>query len=963
MRRWFSGLLAVLAVLSLSTSAFAQGGGASSTGTIQGRVSDSQGAVLPGVTVTATSPSALGAQTTVTSETGNYRFPALPPGNYEVTYELAGFNSLKRSGISITLGFTATVNVELALATLQETVTVSGASPVIDTSSTRVQQNFKMEQLQSIPNGRDMWALLAVTPAVQMTRIDVGGNRAGTQTGYAAYGQTGQVRVLIEGINTVEGTGGAGFYFDYASLEEAFLGTSGQSAEMPNPGVQSQFIARSGSNQFQAEYHLDWYNNSLQGSNIPDEYIVPTAFNNSPIREHSNEIDRYYDHDINAGGPIKKDKIWFFGTYREQFNAVAQPLFAFDKTLDTKLWNAVGKVTYQANQKNKVIGYYQWGQKVQPNRTQGGVTVTTIKNEGATNRQDSGSWVYKGEWNSTISDKIYLEARYGDFGYSFPLITNNTTDNYFFYDVNSFTEGAHQVQQLDRDRKQYNLASTYFLDTAKGSHTFKMGAELLKEQSWEGYEHRRGGTSDIEVRYSNGASNSVFFGIPTATCTLGSLAAHSCLTSRAALDQIGVFLTDSWAIGRLTINPGVRYDMYKGWLPEQEQIAGRTGPVVVAAKTFAQQDLYTWNQFAPRIGMVFDLTGSGRTVVKANYGLYWHNPGAGTGAGANPNQSEKYEQWGWNDQAGCAGCINGDKRWQSGEETSLILRSLEGGVTLDPNIKDPYTHEVSLWLERQVTDTLGARAGFVYKTEDDLLTPTNYQPYRGPETYTAPFTFRDNGLDGVANTADDRILNLLGFNTALAAQYPATVVVTNVPQYARYKTFEGSMNKRYSNRWSASLGGAYTMMKDFPNTPAYPQNPNQPGVEDRSTWSFKASGSYDAKWGIRLSPVLRHQSGVNFARTLTLPATPAAGISIAGTTIYAGPANEFREPNITVFDIRAEKQLMFGPRVKLRLMFDAFNLANSHAAETLSRATNPQFLKPTAVLAPRTARVGFRFIF
>ena len=286
--------------LAAATSAFAQGGGASSTGTIQGRVSDAQGAVLPGVTVTATSPALIQPQTTVTSETGNYRFPAVPPGTYSVSYELAGFNTLKRDGISITLGFTAQVNVELALATLQETVTVSGASPVIDTSTTRVQQNFKMEQLQSIPNGRDMWALLAVTPSVQMGRIDVGGNRAGTQTGYTAYGMSGQVRVLIEGINTTEGTGGAGFYFDYASLEEAFLGTSGQSAEMPNPGVQCSSSPAAARNQFQGEYHVDWYNNALQGSNIPDEYIVPTAFNNSPIREHSNEIDSYYDQDINA---------------------------------------------------------------------------------------------------------------------------------------------------------------------------------------------------------------------------------------------------------------------------------------------------------------------------------------------------------------------------------------------------------------------------------------------------------------------------------------------------------------------------------------------------------------------------------------------------------------------------------------------------------------------------------------
>src|SRR5919106_6805950 len=307
MKFWTKGLLALAATIAFAANAWAQGGGASSTGTIQGRVADAQGAVLPGVTVTATSPALIQPQTTVTSETGNYRFPAVPPGTYELTYELAGFNALKRSGISITLGFTANVNVELALATLQETVTVSGASPVIDTSATRIQQNFKMEQLQSIPNGRDMWALLAVTPAVQMSRIDVGGNRAGTQTGFTAYGQTGQVRVLIEGINTTEGTGGAGFYFDYGSLEEVFLGTSGQSAEMPNPGVQSQFIARSGSNQFEGEYHLDWYNNSLQGSNIPDEYTASTAFNGGPIREHSNEIDRYYDHDINVGGPIKKD--------------------------------------------------------------------------------------------------------------------------------------------------------------------------------------------------------------------------------------------------------------------------------------------------------------------------------------------------------------------------------------------------------------------------------------------------------------------------------------------------------------------------------------------------------------------------------------------------------------------------------------------------------------------------------
>ena len=164
-RRGFQLAVALLAVCLSATSAFAQGGGASSTGTINGKVTDASQAVLPGVTVTATSPAMLGPQVSVTNAEGNYRFPGVPPGTYTVTFELPGFSTVKHEGIEIRLGFTGTLNVEMKVASLQETVTVTGASPVIDTSTTRVQQNFKMEQLQSLPNARDMWALLAVTPA------------------------------------------------------------------------------------------------------------------------------------------------------------------------------------------------------------------------------------------------------------------------------------------------------------------------------------------------------------------------------------------------------------------------------------------------------------------------------------------------------------------------------------------------------------------------------------------------------------------------------------------------------------------------------------------------------------------------------------------------------------------------------------------------------------------------------
>jgi hypothetical protein len=253
---------------------------------------------------------------------------------------------------------------------------------------------------------------------------------------------------------------------------------------------------------------------------------------------------------------------------------------------------------------------------------------------------------------------------------------------------------------------------------------------------------------------------------------------------------------------------------------------------------------------------------------------------------------------------------------------------------------------------------MGLRAGVVYKTEDDLI--ATYQPGRGLNAYTVPYNFTDIGVDGRAGTSDDKIIPMLGFPNSAAAAFSNKQVVMNVPRYSRYTTYEVSMNKRYGNRWSGSLGYGFTQMTDFPN--GYPQNPNQPGVDDRTIWNFKASGSYDAAWGIRISPVLRHQSGANFARTVAISAPASCACSATGTA-YVEAMDANREDNIWVFDVRAEKNLTLTSRMRLRLYFDAFNLANSSASETISRATGLSYLKPSAILAPRTARVGFRFIF
>ncbi|MCC6988664.1 MAG: TonB-dependent receptor, partial [Acidobacteria bacterium] len=599
-------------------------------------------------------------------------------------------------------------------------------------------------------------------------------------------------------------------------------------------------------------------------------------------------------------------------------------------------------------------GYYQWGQKIQANRLPQGTYTYTDPDQ--TFRQDSGSWVWKGEWNGTVSDKLYVEARYGDFGYYFPQIANSDT-GYWFRDTGLLTlEGSPQRQQNDRDRKQVTAAATYFVDSSKGSHTFKFGAELLKEKQWVGFEDGVGGNQDLQ--YANGRSSQIVFWFPTAR-SVGSLKTDNNGDTYVGnnLDVFGAFVNDTWSVGRATVNMGVRWDRYNNWLPDQSQVAFTHGiaKLAIADQDFAKTDVNTWNSFAPRIGFVYDLTGDGKTVVKANYGLYWHNPGVGLSASVNPNQSSKNVTYAWND-------INGDKRWQPGEEgASPTASNLAGAITKADGLKQPYTHEAGVFLERQITEMIGSRVGFVYKTEDDLF--ESYQVNRPASVYTVPFTFVDIGVDGVRGSGDDKNLTLLGMPAADATKYPVNQVISNAGQFGRYKTVEASVTKRYSHKWSASMGGSYTIRNNFP-TGSFPQTPNHPGSFSRDGWDFKATASYDAPLGVRISPVLRHQAGTPFARTISVAASAgtAFGLVVPATTIYADAFDANRSDNITVFDIRAERTFELGKGLKIRGFFDLFNITNSHASETVTVATGTTYLRPAAILAPITSRVGMRLL-
>lgn len=955
MARWSRVLLALAAAVLLAVpSAFAQGGGASSTGSISGEVKDAQGGSLPGVTVTATSPAQIGALSAITNEAGIYRFPAVAPGEYSLTYELAGFGPVKRDGIRITLGFNAQVNVTLAVASLNETITVSGESPVIDTSATRLQTNYDAQNLASLPNARDMWSLLATTPSVTLNRVDVGGATMGTQTTYFAYGYSGQNRPLVEGINTTEGTSAAGFYLDYGSFEEVFIGAAANSAEMPSAGVLTQFVSKSGGNTPSVSFYYDMEDDRFQSRNLAADQTLPTP--GTTIRPDGNRLASYKNTNVGIGGPVLKDRIWGFGAFLDQRNSVAAPpagSFLDGTPFDTKLRNYTGKLTYQLNQSNKFVGYLQHGTKTQPNRTDSsnrlGAPVHITAD--STTLQDSPSWVYKGEWNGTITPNMFVEVRGGQFGYNFGLDSNTTDTRYESLSTNQILGGGRDWE-LRRRRNQYTGAISYFKDNfLGGSHNLKGGGEYLDESGQTLWNQAYAGNV---IHFVDGALTG-----PLSATTPRSVRLQNNADSKNALATTSAFVTDTWTVKRLTMNVGARFDRYRVWLPEQELAAGR----FTAAQSFAERSsIVTFNHIVPRFGASYDVMGDGQTVVKANLGRFYFNTGVNLADALNPNTANQFSDFIWND-------LNNDRVFQPGEQGALEQRfGGSSNVSLSSDLSNAYTDEASVFVERSVMADLGVRAGFVWKKDNNGWQQVN--SLRPDSAYNVPVTVTDPGPDGVANTSDDRPFSALNLNPALLGQ--SNQLVTNIDGYeGTYKTLEFSANKRYSKRWSALASLSYTWTNEFGNLyfnnrfgtavsnfsffGSYPTNPNEKTENDFTNWNAKLSGTVDAGWGVNITPVVKLQSGAPYGRFFN------ATLNYGNQLILAEPIGTRRQDNIAVFDVRAEKRLRFGSKARAAVFVDVFNLANSNTAANINWRSGASFERATTVLGPRIAKAGVKF--
>ena len=960
MKRWRNIIWGLVAILLLvAPPAFAQGGGASSTGSISGEVSDAQGGALPGVTVTATSPAQIGALTTVTNESGIYRFPAVPPGEYRLSFELAGFQNVVREAIRITLGFNAHVSVQLAVASVQETITVSGESPVVDTTATRIQTNYDQQMLSSLPNARDMWSLLATTPSVTLNRVDVGGSTAGTQTTYFSYGYSGQNRPLIEGINTTEGTAAAGFYLDYGSFEEVFIGPAGNSAEMPNPGVLTQFVGKSGSNRLAVNLYYDFETEGIQSRNLDEDQVI--QFPGDPahaIREDGNRLESYNNLNIGVGGPIVRDKVWGHFAYLNQQNSVAAPpagSFLDGTPFDTKLFNYTGKATYQMSQNHKFIGYLQHGTKEQPNRTDSiRFTQPIHVTADSTVLQASPSWVYKGEWNGTVGQNTFAEFRAGQFGYNFGL-DSNTSDRRYESLTTSQVLGGGRDWELRRRRNQYTGALSYFKDDfLGGSHNVKVGGEYLDEKGetlWNKY------YTDNVVHLVNGPLTG-----PLSETTPVTVRLTNDSDSWSALATTSLFVTDTWTINRLTMNVGARFDRYRVWLPEQSLPAGRFVP---APLSFAEvSEVIAFNHLAPRLGATYDLTGDGKTVLKANWGRFYFNPGVNLADSINPNTATQYSEWPWND-------LNGDRIFQEGEQVGTAPTIRFGGVANaanDPNLENAFADEASFFVERAMMNDLGVRVGYVWKKDQNGWQQENaLRPF---DAFNVPVSIADPGPDNVAGNADDGP-SIAGFNLDDTSRGSSNLT-HNVDAYeGTYKTIEFAVNKRYSNRWAMNASFSHTWSHEFGNLyfnnrfgtiiqnfsffGSYPINPNEHTENEFTNWNAKISGTFDAGWGLRVTPVLKTQSGMPYGRFIQ------AAMNYGAQLILVEPIGTRRQENVTTVDFRVEKQIQLPRNARVGLFADVFNLMNSNTAVNINWRSGPAFEKATTVLGPRIAKFGVKF--
>lgn len=919
-----------------ATRSVAHGQVSSTTGAIVGTIYDDTKAVVPGVTVTATGAALMGERTVVSDADGAYRLPALNPGIYTLVFELPGFATVTRQNVRVTIGFTASINVDMSPAGLAENVTVSGASPVVDLSSTKVTTNFGSEQLSNLGGTRDYAAITAQVPGVSMTRPSVGAAGAITFQRSTRYGVSGQDRGEVEGIVTTEAAAGGQEigYSDSDSFEDMTLNVIGNTAAMPQPGTLTVVISKSGGNTYRGRFYADYQSDAMEATNIDSRHLALGVAGTAAVKtEDLNRVKEFRDLSTDLGGFVIKDRLWWYGAFRRQQLEQGTPTL-LDALQKLSLTVFTAKVSANLTQNQKMSGYYSLGTKRQNPSIINSTTFATL-DALTTQRWPNGPW--KVEYGAIVGGAAVVELRTGNF---FEKGFYDGTGSQPRYQDTALSRvyGTASTNRVNHQRPQVNGSVTYSKSGWIGTHDFKLGGEVMRETD-------RGYTEAFNnqlLLVDSGRPRQVRLYLPASKN-------RSPETELA----IGGYVQDTWKLNtRLTFNVGVRFDQYRSYVPEQ---VGPTG------QHFDRVEAPVWNNAGPRVGVVYALTADQKTLVKGSYGTFWDYPFNAVSSVMNPNPDQSSSLYNWTPANPTF--VNGLPVFNPADIGLLI--SVTGArpdgrpaTSVDPNLKNTYQHQITTYLEREVVANLGVRTGFVWNGRRQGRTTVNRnQPF---DAFNVPVTVRDPGPDGVTGTGDDGgSIQAFDLNPAYLSLTP-NQVLTNLPSSwnSDHYTWEISATKRQSGRWSMLSSFSHTWSK----AGAIALTPNAlinkvDGRDVFNIWAAKFSGTLDLPWGVRLSPMFRHQSGAPFARTFQARLSYNAAVSI-----QAEEFGDSRLQNSNIFDIRTSKNFS-AKRGKFGVFFDVYNIFNNNADQLATTTSGSAYLRPSVITAPRIARVGLKFDF
>jgi hypothetical protein len=919
------------------------------TGAIRGVVTDTSGAVLPNVSIVAEGPALMTPRKAMTDVAGSYLFDSLPPGTYQLTYGISGFRKEVRSAIVITPGFTATISPQLSVGMSQQSVVVQAESVVVDTTNNTSSTTFDEALLQNVPGGRDTFSTVAQAPGVASSDFDIAGSQSFQQSVMQVHGSLpGDQVYSFNGLrlNWPGLTGGyTSFYIDDDSLSELQVVTDSAPAEVAVGGVYMNMVPKSGANQMHglaAAYYQSAGTQATISDPVYDGVPVPSGTPFIMARDLA----------TNLGGPLLMDKWWLFGSWRlydlkESVLSITNP--DGTPTTDPNHQSNTTLRTDYAISTNNRLDFVWWFNE--QNRFFRRDTSYAFVDTDASWRQIEPAYILQAEWTSAVRSNLLFDTRFGYLHQVFPLENQAGTPVTALnrQDVTLSTETGAPPYSFVNPASVLAFAegaSWYNGHLWGGSHNFKFGVDTSTNHNGYNYTVDQG----INAIYNDGTPIEVY-------------AYNTPVDVRSIYHETAAYAQDSVTLKRkLTLNLGVRYDHFNTFYPSQTSPAA-SFPALFPQRTFAQSpNIATWNTFRPRLGVAYDITGKGRSVVRAYFGQFDIIEGAGLAEQINPNglSTQVYK---WTD-------TNGDGIPQPDEwDSPANLLAASGGVvtTIDKNLKRPYTNEVNVGYEQQIFSSIMVGANYYFRNIKNQVAGVNLA---NPAQDYSPTTVDDQG-NPLINSITGQPMTLYDLNPADVGL--SNYLITNISELNtnHYNGLELTATKRMSRGWQLLAGytlqqqkGTYTrgLTDDF-NNPNDEINRKDAVLNYDATQMFKVLSNYTLPKAIAFGLNYQHYTGYPLDPNNGPPTAVFENLNQGQVSVIGEQIGKIRLPNVDIVNLRLSRPTHLGDRFNLEPIVDLFNISNASTVISEVPTGGSNFEKPTNQLNPFIARFGLRFSF